>query len=145
VTVYCKISECVFNEKLEEAHQRQYGRSYTPIGTMGQYSGKCGRKTFQVEAATVRSSQTKHVIPQCASFTTSEADAAIVMENPVSSCNEKRCLHFKKGKGCVIPSDIYVAWQRVYHLGELSKYPKCDSFSNRSISGHIDWSKSGAP
>ena len=148
MTVYCKISECVFNKELEEPHQRQYGRSYTPIGTTGQYSGKCGRKTFHVKAATVHSSQTKHILPQCDSFTTNAADVAmkkrsLAMENPISSCNEKRCLHFDKKKGCVISSDIYVAWQSVYHLGELSKYPKCDSFSNRGISGHIDFSKSG--
>ena len=141
MTVYCSISECVFNQPLEESHQRSYGKSYTPIGTMGQYSGTCGRKTFQVEAATVHTSQTKHILPQCANFTRLATKA--VTENLVSSCNEKRCLHFDKDEGCLIPSDIYVAWQNVYHLGELTKYPKCDSFSNRGISGHIDFSKSG--
>ena len=141
MTVYCNINECVFNQLLEEPHQRQYGKGYTPIGTMGQYSGTCSRKTFHIESATIHTSQTKHILPQCASFSTDEADMA--EEDIVSSCNERRCLHFDKEKGCVIPSDIYVAWQNVYHLGEVSRYPKCDSFSNRGISGHIDFSKSG--
>ena len=139
--VYCNISECVFNKPLEKPHQRSYGRSYTPIGTTGQYSGTCGRKTFQVKAATVHTSQTKHILPQCASFT--RLAIKTTTENLVSSCSESRCLHFDKDEGCLLPSDIYVAWQNVYHLGELTKYPKCDSFSNRGISGHIDFSKSG--
>ena len=142
MTVYCNINECVFNRPLNKSHQRSYGRSYTPIGTMGQYSGTCGLKTFRVKAATVHTSQTKHVLPQCASFTRL---AKAATENFISSCDERRCLHFDKDKGCIISSDVYVAWQNVYHLGEVSKYPKCDSFSNRGISGHIDFSKSGQP
>jgi len=143
VTVYCKISECVFNQELDKPHQRIYGRNYTPIGNMGQYSGTCGLGVLRVRTNTVHTSQTKHVIPECASFSEDETLLTVMATEPVVSfCDEKRCLHFGKGEGCTLPDDVYVAWQEVNFLGEVSRYPKCDSFSNRGISGHMDFSKS---
>ena len=144
MTVYGKISECVFNEELEKPHQRSYGKGYVPIGTMGQYSGKCTLGVLRVRANTVHTNQTKHIMPECTSFSEDETLLTAVAEEPIISfCNEKRCLHFEEDKGgCTIPDNVYVAWQDVYYLGERTKYPKCDSFSNRGIAGHIDFSKS---
>ena len=156
MTVYCDISECVFNRELPEPHQRSYGRSYTPIGTMGQYSGKCGLSVFTVKARTVRTSQSRHIIPECTSFSTSHTsfsspDAVTTFEQPSNEdvqivCDEKRCLHYShETDGCVSPIDWYVSWHTVNNLGDITKYAKCDSFSNRGISGHIDFSRSGKP
>ena len=153
MTVYCDISECVFNKNLPEPHQRSYGYNYTPIGTMGQYSGKCGLSTFKVESKTVHTSQTRHIIPECANFSESNdafssSSAVTTFEKPSGDsikvmCDEKRCLHFNVEKGCVSPNDWYVSWTTVSTFGEITKYPKCESFSNRGISGHYDFSKSG--
>ena len=154
MTVYCDISECVFNQDLPEPHQRNYGHSYTPIGNMGQYSGKCGLSTFKVESKTVHTSQTRHIIPECVNFSESNAafsssSAVTTFEKPSSDstevlCDEKRCLHYShETEGCVSPIDWYVSWHTVNNLGDKTKYAKCESFSNRGISGHIDFSRSG--
>ena len=141
MTVYCNIKECVNNEELPDPHQRSYGRSYTPIGDSGQYTGKCSLPVFNVKATTVHTFQTKHIIPECANY--SESTDSNIEKSEFSSCNEKRCLHFHEEKGCVATPDLYVDWITVVNLGDKTRYPKCNSFSNRGISGHIDWSKSG--
>lgn len=156
VTVYCDISECVFNKELPEPHQRSYGYNYTPIGTMGQYSGRCGLSTFKVESKTVHTSQTIHIIPECTNFSTStdafsSSNAATTFEKPSNDdvqivCDEKRCLHYSyETQGCVSPIDWYVSWTTINNLGDVTKYAKCESFSNRGVKGHIDWSRSGKP
>ena len=156
MTTYCNINECVFNKELPEPHKRNYGYNYTPIGTMGQYSGKCGLSTFTVKARTVRTSQSRHIIPECVSFSDSvdafaSSSVATTLEKPSNEdtqvlCNEIRCLHYShETDGCVAPIDWYVSWHTVNNLGDITKYAKCESFSNRGIKGHIDWSRSGKP
>ena len=145
MSIYCNISECVFNAKLEEPHQRMYGRGYVPIGDTGKYLGQCSLGVLRVKANTVHTNQTKHVMPECASFSEDETLLTAMSDEPILSfCNEKRCLHYDTEKGCTLPDNVYVTWQQVNNVGKISYFPKCDSFSNRRISGHIDWSKSGA-
>ena len=141
MTVYCNIKECVNNEELSDPHQRNYGINYTPIGNSGQYTGKCSLPVFNMRATTVHTFQTKHIIPECANY--SESTDSNIEKPEFSSGNEKRCLHFHEEKGCVATPDLYVDWITVVNLGDKTRYPKCDSFSNRGIKGHIDWSKSG--
>ena len=150
MTTYCNINECVFNRELPEPHQRMYGRSYTPIGNMGQYSGICGLSIFNVKATTVTTAQTRHIIPECTSFSTSiNASSSTVTDFQKPSnedtqvlCDEKRCLHYShETQGCVSPIDWYVSWLTVNHLGDITKYAKCESFSNRGFKGHMDLSR----
>ena len=144
MTVYCNISECVFNKELEEPHQRMYGRGYVPIGNTGQYKGTCSRGAITVKSGTVHTNQTKYVIPECTYFSEDVSLLEAIQKSEVeSSCNEKRCLHFDSDSSCTLTPHVYVNWQTVNNLGKVTKYPKCDSFSNRRIAGHIDWSKSG--
>ena len=156
MTTYCNINECVFNRELPEPHQRSYGYNYTPIGTMGQYSGKCGLSVFTVEASTVKTHQASYIIPECTSFSDStdafsSSNAVTTFEKPSNEdtqvlCNETRCLHYShETDGCVAPIDWYVSWFTVNNLGDKTKYAKCESFSNRGIKGHIDFSRSGKP
>jgi len=146
MTVYCNISECGFNQKLEEPHQRKYGVGYVPIGNMSQYSGKCVFDVIRIRTSTVQTSQTKHIVPVCDTFSEDETALSVLEgEHMVAFCDERRCLHFDKDKGCMLPADVYVGWHTVVSLGEKTRYPVCTSFSNRGISGHIDWSKSGTP
>lgn len=123
---------------------------------MGQYSGMCGLSVFDVKATTVRTSQSLHIIPECVSFSDSvdafaSSSVATTLEKPSNEdtqvlCDETRCLHYShETQGCVSPIDWYVSWHTVNSLGDKTKYAKCESFSNRGIKGHIDWSRSGQP
>ena len=89
MSIYCNISECVFNAKLEEPHQRMYGRGYVPIGDTGKYLGQCSLGVLRVKANTVHTNQTKHVMPECASFSKDETLLTAMSDEPILSfCNE---------------------------------------------------------
>ena len=81
--IYCNVTECFFNQPLEEPHTKKGRPGFSAIGGTDQYRGFCGNSGIEMRYEVFRSpTDMKQKVAYCSSFFTeySNANDYVVVE-----------------------------------------------------------------
>lgn len=148
--IFCNITECFFNQLLDEVHQKEGRPGFTPLPGTGLFKGMCTREAgIDVEYHAYMSiTNLKQQVPECASY--SEEPVEPAEETMRVECSYRDCLF----NTAAHPGDIgrckkfhddeknlYVDWVTVFDGNETKQVSRCESASRRTFEGHIDFAK----
>ena len=148
--IYCNITECFFNQLLDEPHQKEGRPGFTPLPGTGLFRGVCGREAGIDLKYRVYTSSTslQQKVAECASY--SEEPVEPAEERMMVECSYRDCLFNTAAHPVDIgrckkfhddEKNLYIDWVDVFDGNETKRVTRCESASNRIFKGHIDWGK----
>jgi len=134
MSIYCNIKECKNWLPLEETHNMKHRPGFQPIGTTGEYYGKCSLSNINVSSSTAKSRNTKQVLATCDSYNKDEPEEF--------KCTEKRCVFYLDVDKCEkikFNEDLYIDWTVAFDLEERKEVPRCKVFAHRWRENAFNW------